>query len=50
MYEKNSKAVQYSLGTYHFLRNRVDSANGLFLLSLNRSFESDTLQIAGRRS
>ena len=28
MYEKNPKAVRYSLGTYHFLRNRVDSANG----------------------
>jgi len=33
MYEKNPKAVRYSLGTYYFLRNRVDSANG-FSVSL----------------
>ena len=30
MYEKNPKAVRYSLGTYHFLRNRVDLATGYF--------------------
>ena len=33
MYKKNPKAIRNSLGTYHFLRNRVDSANG-FSVSL----------------